>query len=154
MLILQQHLTKVDLYRYDEAWELDPSTLTSLHPETLILDFRRAADFHRAHLDGALNIPLHSSHSGLPSPFVDSHVLDSQWRELHDLFAQSFLQSQFAGRGLLCLCYDGDTSRVATSVLRAKGFEAESIRGGYEKAATVDGAKVVSKRDSGMAVDG
>lgn len=32
---------------------------------------------------------------------------------------------------MLCLCYHGDTARVATSVLRAKGFEAESVRGGH-----------------------
>lgn len=30
------------------------------------------------------------------------------------------------------LCYDGDTARVAVSVLRARGVEASSIRGGVK----------------------
>jgi hypothetical protein len=28
------------------------------------------------------------------------------------------------------ICYDGDTARVATSVLRAKGISASSVKGG------------------------
>lgn len=47
------------------------------------------------------------------------------------MLSQSFLQGQFAARKVLCLCYHGDTTRVATSVLRAKGFEAVSIEGGH-----------------------
>lgn len=66
-----------------------------------------------------------------PSPFFQPQLLSEQWRELEELFSQSFLQGQFIGRKVLCLCYHGDTARVATSVLRAKGFEAESIRGGH-----------------------
>ena len=33
---------------------------------------------------------------------------------------------------MLVICYNGDTARVATSVLRAKGIEADSLRGGYQ----------------------
>lgn len=36
------------------------------------------------------------------------------------------------GKRILVLCYDGDSARVATSVLRAKGYEADSIRGGFK----------------------
>ena len=32
---------------------------------------------------------------------------------------------------LIILCYDGDTSQMATSLLRAKGFTAFSISGGF-----------------------
>lgn len=32
---------------------------------------------------------------------------------------------------VLVVCYDGDSARVATSVLRARGLEADSVRGGY-----------------------
>lgn len=66
-----------------------------------------------------------------PSPFFHPKLLNEQWTELEGLFSQSFLQGQFTGRKMLCLCYHGDTARVATSVLRAKGFEAESVRGGH-----------------------
>lgn len=38
----------------------------------------------------------------------------------------------------LVICYDGDTSRVATSVLRAKGYAADSIRGGFSNFALLD----------------
>lgn len=31
---------------------------------------------------------------------------------------------------VLVVCYNGDSARVATSVLRAKGLEADSVRGG------------------------
>jgi rhodanese-related sulfurtransferase len=34
-------------------------------------------------------------------------------------------------RHVLVVCYNGDSARVATSVLRAKGLEADSVRGGY-----------------------
>lgn len=34
------------------------------------------------------------------------------------------------GKRVLLVSYDGDTARVATSVLRARGVEAESVRGG------------------------
>ena len=33
---------------------------------------------------------------------------------------------------MLVLCYGGDTSRVATSVLRAKGVDAVSVGGGFQ----------------------
>lgn len=33
---------------------------------------------------------------------------------------------------MLVICYNGDTARIATSVLRAKGIEGDSLRGGYQ----------------------
>jgi rhodanese-related sulfurtransferase len=40
--------------------------------------------------------------------------------------------SKLRGQHVLVICYHGDTARVATSVLRAKGIEADSLRGGYQ----------------------
>lgn len=151
----------VDLYRYDEAWEQKVAeVMTGLfeiineQPEkTLreqqasssclkpkagvdVLDLRKATDFARWRLPGSVNLPLESLNSTKQSPFSDSAILESQWRELESIFsgksendtAPSAARSK--GRCVLLLCYDGDTSRVGTSILRAKGVEAVSLRGG------------------------
>lgn len=88
---------------------------------------------------------------GAPSPFFDSATLERQWRELEAFFGAQVERCSFASqeangndddqegedgkaplrdRRALVVCYNGDTARVATSVLRAKGVEAESIKGG------------------------
>ena len=76
-----------------------------------------------------------------PSPFFAPELLDKQWTELESLFSESYLQSQFRDRKILCLCYNGDTARVATSVLRAKGFHAESVKGGQQALAQTEAFK-------------
>lgn len=57
-------------------------------------------------------------------PVVDQHQRDAV---IKDLFSKSE-----SGR-VVCVDYGGDTARVATSVLRAKGVEAWSLRGGMLK---------------------
>lgn len=37
-----------------------------------------------------------------------------------------------AGKNVGVICYNGDTARVATSVLRARGITASSIKGGFQ----------------------
>jgi rhodanese-related sulfurtransferase len=138
----------VDLYRYDKAWELSPSiALSNLYVEIvgpaqclspwIIIDLRNTADFETGHLPDALNLPLQSLAAGNSSPFYDSHVLEEQWRELESLFETanmdfySYLQDlENSSCSVMLICYDGDTSRVATSVFRAKNIQASSIRGG------------------------
>lgn len=103
----------------------------------MILDFRQAQDFSASHLPGAVNIPLDSLRADTPSPFVDSDLLAAQWTELESLFSQSICSASDAvaevrkGKHVLTICYDGDTSRVANSVLRAKGVLSNSCRGGF-----------------------
>ncbi|KXS95460.1 hypothetical protein AC578_4713 [Pseudocercospora eumusae] len=154
--ITNEYLAKVDKYRYDEAWELSPSAVLPLQHE-LVLDLRRLADFRDLHFPGSsLHIPLDTLDSSSPSPFSAPEVLSRQWTELESLFSQSFLQSQFAGRKLLCLCYNGDTARVATSVLRAKGFEASSVKGGFraliEAHPSLSGLQGVAERKNNSVV--
>lgn len=43
------------------------------------------------------------------------------------------INEKIRGKKLLLLCYDGDSARVATSVLRAHGYDAHSIKGGYNQ---------------------
>lgn len=150
--IVNHKLTAVDLYRYDEAWELqvseainrffDLSQLTATahlpapKPASLVLDLREPSDFADWHLPGAFNIPMRTVARGTPSPFADAATLEAQWRELDDFFARQVERCMLPGmvslreRRALLVCYDGDAARVATSVLRAKGVEADSIAGG------------------------
>jgi rhodanese-related sulfurtransferase len=138
----------VDTYRYDEAWELAPTTaLSNIYSNTatptqclpgwILIDLRRTTDFDDGHFPGSLNWPLESLSAGGQSPFFDSQLLEAQWRELESLFGSHDLDSQIRlkelekpSRSVMLICYDGDTARVAVSVLRARSIQAFSIRGG------------------------
>ncbi|KAJ4143317.1 hypothetical protein NW765_000459 [Fusarium oxysporum] len=169
-----ERLRNVDLYRYDDAWELDSLTALSnyftIHPlgthdtvlsladqidkaltpsaNTQILDFRCSSDYDAFHLPNSVNMPLDalrngpSSGSPFADPADDCAMLEELWLELESLFnikdkagnrnaSAEALMSILRGKRVLTLCYDGDSARVANSVLRAKGVEAECIRGGY-----------------------
>ncbi|KAJ5632344.1 hypothetical protein N7490_008683 [Penicillium lividum] len=146
--IRNEQLTKVDLHRYDEAWEQDaldilpqvygaPRPLAesqmseiTLKPQHQVLDLRNPADFRAWHLPESINLPLTSLGPHTASPFSDPAVLEAQWVELEKLFRDG-LVSHLGSHHVLVVCYDGDTARVATSVLRAKGLEADSVRGGF-----------------------
>lgn len=58
-------------------------------------------------------------------------MLEAQWVELEQIFHDDRVVADLGTAHILVLCYDGDTARVATSVLRARGVEADSVRGGY-----------------------
>lgn len=143
-VLADQRLTKVDLYRYDERWEKDPTEVPEAFHKHLshsqpassgcvVLDFRQSEDFATGHIPHAVNYPIRSLRSSRgPSPFADPKVLEEQWSELEALFSQEEHLSKLKSRQVLALCYGGDTSRVATSVLRAKGVEAVSVRGGFQ----------------------
>lgn len=120
----------------------------TVKPNTQIVDFRRVSDYDAFHLPNSVNIPLEALQDGAAcgSPFAnpadDCDLLEKVWLELEDLFtvktkdgkrnvSAEALMSMLRGKKVLTLCYDGDSARVANSVLRAKGIEAESIRGGY-----------------------
>lgn len=148
--IRNEDLTQVDLYRYDESWERSPIVLFThfyetpksltqnllsnliLRPQCCVLDLRTAPDFSTWHLPGSVNIPLQSLNSHTPKPFSDPQVLEAEWRELEGIFSEEKAIAQLKGRHVLVICYNGDTARIATSVLRAKGIEGDSLRGGYQ----------------------
>ena len=143
----------VDLYRYDEKWERDASTVLrdfyeytaptnstdtyGLHAiivpkqDTRIIDMRHPSDFVHFSLPEAVNVPLSSRDT--PGPFADPSILRALWKKLDKTFKEPTdeLKELLDGKRLLLVCYDGDSSRVATSVLRASGYEADSIRGGF-----------------------
>ncbi|RDA82431.1 hypothetical protein CP532_2402 [Ophiocordyceps camponoti-leonardi (nom. inval.)] len=183
-------LLGVDSYRYDEKWEREASdaledfyqlpetaddmlgvasaskmdSLVQSKPETVVIDLRQAADFAIFHLPSSTNIPLVESNS--TSPFSDPHVLRSLWLRLEETFKtpEPALRSLLDGKRILLLCYDGDSSRVCTSVLRAKGHQADSVRGGFGALRALSGeqagrsklgaetARVAAKDDSCLVV--
>ncbi|KAF4983408.1 hypothetical protein FZEAL_1137 [Fusarium zealandicum] len=98
---------------------------------TTVIDLRQPPDYEAFHLPGSVNMPF--AQESTPSPFYDPKVLESLWRRLEETFKSPSedLQALLQNKRILLTCYDGDSSRVATSVLRAKGYGAESIRGGF-----------------------
>lgn len=80
---------------------------------------------------GSCNFPLESCNASMPSPFFNATVLQKQWRELDATFTSDYISTcGLSGRNIYVICYNGDTARVATSVLRVKGISASSIKGG------------------------
>ncbi|KAF7680090.1 hypothetical protein GT037_001741 [Alternaria burnsii] len=130
--------TAVDLYRYDEAWELTPTRALSQFADNVeeytgavLLDLRKPEDFVTSHIPGSYNLPLQSLNASTPSPFLDAVVLEKQWRELEATFTPDRINAHdLAGKNVYIVCYGGDTARVATSVLRAKAISASSVKGG------------------------
>ncbi|KAI1463432.1 tryptophan synthase beta subunit-like PLP-dependent enzyme [Daldinia caldariorum] len=168
-----QALTKVDLYRYDEAWEKDAtaalssflevkrptikeeilsnlpkgvetkrnlSETISLKDGAVILDIRQPDDFGEFSLPGSVNLPF--ADPSTASPFSEPAVLEALWLKLEEYFRSPHNEtvSLLQAKRILVLCYDGNSSRVATSVLRAKGYEADSVRGGFQALGDLQGS--------------
>jgi len=110
-----------------------------LQSDAMILDLRPVSDFDKWHLPGSINMPLSSAKPDAPSLFFSPKLLEEQWRELESIFSSKgtpfsdILLVALKDRSVGLVCKDGDTARVATSVLRAKGLEASSISGGITK---------------------
>lgn len=144
--LVNKNLLDVDTYRYDEAWEVENSSFceslyssipgevimgtNSLAPENVVLDLRPAEAFADYHLLGSISRPLASLDSSTPSPFSDPMVMERQWRELESVFDPTTTGLLRRAGCVWLVCYGGDSSRVATSVLRAKGVTANSLKGG------------------------
>ena len=97
-----------------------------------VIDLRSSEDFEDWHVRGATSIPLATLTAATPSPFDDVDTLQNQWKEL-----KAKCDDQELGHGLdvvsgpvLMLCYNGETSRLSTAVMRAQGVQAYSVRNG------------------------
>ncbi|KAI8244678.1 Cysteine synthase B [Colletotrichum sp. SAR 10_96] len=159
--IHNENLQKVDLHRYDEAWEKEPAeafmhipqsvipnelseklpstpryvdtssaSLIPRSPNTVIVDLRRQEDYQTHHIPGSENVPVVESKDW--EPFSDAKVLETLWLKLEATFeATSEIgkkMEQHRSKPILLLCYNGNNARVAASVLRAKGFEADCLQ--------------------------
>lgn len=129
----------MDLYRYDESWELDAAAVISLYskdsqamPWTVLIDLRKPKDFVANNIPASYNLPIQSLTSSTPSPFFDATTLERQWKELDEMLSQNTIHAyDLADNEVLVICYDGDVARVATSVLRHRGIAASSVKGGF-----------------------
>ncbi|WYZ38249.1 hypothetical protein EsH8_III_000163 [Colletotrichum jinshuiense] len=103
-------------------------------PNTVIIDLRQSEDYEALHIPGSENVPIVESKDW--KPFSDASVLEKLWLKLEAAFDPTTKTGQMIQedrqRPIVLLCYDGNSARVATSVLRAKGFEADSVRGGID----------------------
>jgi hypothetical protein len=86
-----------------------------------------------------LNLPL----SGLTPTladgdlFGDPEAVHMTWNAIQGLFSASqglqLVESiKRSRRAVVVLCYDGDASRLGTSILRQKGVEGFSVKRGFE----------------------
>lgn len=99
-----------------------------------VIDLRSSQDFNNGHLPGANNIPLATLTAETPSPFEDVNVLQTQWKILRAMCDENgelgHLSSTTISGSNVLLCYNGETSRLATAVMRARGIRAYSGKGG------------------------
>jgi rhodanese-related sulfurtransferase len=159
LLTRHKELTKVDKYRYDEAWERDYAAVLQnffqvkdpfslicsirssknlslqdiLIPkaDVSVIDLRQPSDFAINNLPGSWNLPIALATD--VSPFSSPAVMTAVWTQLENTFSNpdEDLLRLVQNKRILLICYDGDSARVATSVLRAKGYVADSVRDGF-----------------------
>jgi hypothetical protein len=84
--------------------------------------------FRSSHLDESRNIPLPQTQ---PDFFGDAKAVEQRWLEVRATLEDQ-TWSWGADARVLVLCVDGDTSRMATALLRARGREAFCVEGGYD----------------------
>lgn len=96
-----------------------------------ILDLRQHHDFAVAHIRRSLSSPLKDLTPSVTDIFGNPDVLHMLWKRLKNKFDNDGEMLGSKKLPLIILCYDGDASQVATSLLRAKGFTTFSVSGGF-----------------------
>lgn len=106
--------------------------------EPLILDVRSPEDFFDGHIRGAHCVSLQgfSSETAGGDLFEDANAVHWAWTGLRELLGTTpasriFEQAQKDGVDIIVLCYNGDVSSLATSILRSRGIAASSVLGGF-----------------------
>lgn len=83
--------------------------------------------FAASHIRDSHNIPLALT---MEDFFGDAKGVEQRWHELRQALDGEAWLREVDGK-VLVLCADGDSSRMATSMLRARGREAFCVDGGY-----------------------
>ncbi|KAJ5106688.1 hypothetical protein N7456_003363 [Penicillium angulare] len=94
-----------------------------------LIDFRPKAAFDQGHIKGSKSLPLSET---IDDFFGDSYAVEKRWLELSDLLAREPWLLEKTPGPVLIVCTEGDTGRMAASMLRARGREAFSLEGGFE----------------------
>lgn len=169
--IHNMHLVEVDHYNnYDDLEHDIGSVVSEFYDGTVsadqpfeklrlrqgytVLDVRPRTEFAVSHLPGSVNIPIASLSIDSASPWENSHVMAAQWRELESIFGGGSLdtvspiaQILLQNRKVLLVCKNGDTARIAASILGAKGAATENLKGGMQ--ALESWANAEMSRDTG-----
>ncbi|KAF2000906.1 cysteine synthase B [Amniculicola lignicola CBS 123094] len=150
--INNENLLHCDQDPYDERWFLTPVEAMRLllesrpvesvvcsapsaysndqygsRPELIVLDLRPLDDYTASHVTGSRNNPLRNAREDF---FSDADAVEERWHEMrHALESEEW--SWRNGKTVLVLCSDGDSGRMATAILRAKGCDAFCVEGGY-----------------------
>ena len=108
------------------------STKPAHPPKVTVIDLRSSQDFDDEHISGAISTPLANLTAATPAPSDDVDTLQQQWKDLKAKCKGEEFKDilKAASSPCLVLCYNGETSRIATAVLRAQGVEAYSVLGG------------------------
>lgn len=108
----------------------------SADKQTIVLDLRDAADASSLSLPSSLYLPLPTPSKDAANPYQHPPTMVTQFRFLDGRLGskddQEFGGKALEGKVVLTLSYDGNTARVAMSVLRNRGIEACCIMGGVE----------------------
>ncbi|KAL8980139.1 MAG: hypothetical protein Q9205_004698 [Flavoplaca limonia] len=98
---------------------------------TRFLDLRQREDFETEHIPQSMSSPLKSLTPAIRDLFGNPETLHMIWTGLQSKFIQGEKELSPKKLPIVILCYDGDTSQMATSILRAKGYTAFSVCGGF-----------------------
>ena len=104
-----------------------PTSKPIVSPEITVLDLRPEELYAASHICGSRNIPLPLTKANF---YGDAKAVEQRWLEMKQAFEQEDWVWAY-GRRALVLCADGDSGRMATAMLRAKGCEATCVEGGY-----------------------
>ncbi|KAJ0159995.1 putative siderophore biosynthesis protein SbnA [Colletotrichum tanaceti] len=107
----------------------------------VVLDLRSAQEFSNRHVEGAHRVSLDALCPGAAAGidlFGDADAVHRVWTNLQMLFKDGPVvgvleRAKSRGVPVLVLCYNGEVSRLATSMLRGKGVEAFSVGGGADE---------------------
>lgn len=89
------------------GWEIEPKLLKESLGKKTLIDVREPWEFALGHLSGSVNIPLGELEHHLEEIAPDSDIV--------------------------AICHHGIRSLSATAILRTKGFQAQSLKGGVHR---------------------
>jgi len=110
----------------------DRPASTYLSSDATLIDLRSPQEFDKMHISHSKNLPLPELSVADSYLFDDIPRLHSQWKNMKTMFGGETLPDLLnpISKPKIVVCFDGETSRLATAVMRARGVEAFSIRGG------------------------
>ncbi|KAF5494453.1 Cysteine synthase B [Colletotrichum siamense] len=131
LLFPEKHRTDVDCCSHHSCSVISPSVL--------VLDIRSQSAFKARHIPGSFSVPL----AGLTPNLADGDLFgDAESVHMICIQIQNAVATPHVARWLrtaresqkavVCVCYNGDASKLASSTLRVLGNEGFSIDGGME----------------------